>query len=163
MGAFVMKAKRHICAGIKKTIYRIIYRNVSFGKGTTFRKDLWIYVEKGAKLTIGNECFFNNHCSLNCLESVTIGNRCLFGEGVKVYDHDHKYKDLTKPIKEQGFSTKPVVIGDDCWICSNVTILKGVTIGNHCTIGANCLIYKDIPDNTVVKSKTELIMQTINK
>lgn len=159
MGIIFIKTKFHIAAAIKKFFYKIAYGNINFGKKTTFRKDFSVYMEKGAKIKIGDNCFFNNHCSLNSLDSITIGDRCLFGENVKIYDQDHKFKDISLPIKEQGFSTKPVTIGNDCWICSNVTVLKGVTIGNHCVIGANCLIYKDIPDNTIVKSKTELIMQ----
>ena len=45
---------------------------------------------------------------------------------------------------------------------SNVTILKGVTIGNNVVIGANCLIYKDIPDNSIVKLHSENIIERIN-
>lgn len=162
MGIILIKAKFHVVAAFKKILYKLVYRNISFGKKTTFRKDFSVYMEKGAKINIGNNCFFNNHCSLNSLNSITIGDRCLFGENVKIYDQDHKFKDINLPIKEQGFLTKPVTIGNDCWICSNVTVLKGVTIGNHCVIGANCLIYKDIPDNTIVKNKTELIMQEMS-
>lgn len=45
---------------------------------------------------------------------------------------------------------KPVTIGDNCWLASNVTVCPGVTIGNGCVIGAGTVVTKDIPDNSLV-------------
>lgn len=163
MGIMLIKAKFHLAAAVKKFFYKLAYgKGISFGKNTTFRKNFSLYIEKGGRVELGNDCFFNNGCSLNCLEKIKIGDRCIFGEGIKIYDQNHCFKDTSRPIKEQGFSTAPVEIGNDCWICSNVTILKGVKIGNHCVIGAGCLIYKDIPDNTVVKNENRLILSQIH-
>lgn len=164
MGIMLIKAKFHLAANIKKFLYRLVYgKGISFGKKTTFRKNFSLYIDKGARVELGNECFFNNGCSLNCLDKIKIGDRCIFGENVRIYDQNHRFGNPDIPIKEQGFSAEPVEIGSDCWICSNVTILKGVKIGNHCVIGANCLIYSDVPDNTVVKNNSGLIMQPIKR
>ena len=54
------------------------------------------------------------------------------------------------PIKYQGYTEAPIVIGNHCWIASNVVILKGVTIGDNCVIGAGCVVYKDVPEGTVM-------------
>ena len=35
----------------------------------------------------------------------------LFGENVKVYDHNHCYKDVNVPIKYQGYTEAPITIG----------------------------------------------------
>ena len=40
---------------------------------------------------------------------------------------------------------KPVVIGDNTWVTSNVTILPGVTIGSNTIIGAGSVVSRDIP------------------
>lgn len=122
-----------------------------------FRRNFYVSIEKGGSLTIGKGCFFNNDCSLNCQGIISIGNDCIFGENVKIYDHNHKYKENGIPIKEQGFSTGSVIIGNDCWIGSNVTILNNVEIGDHVVIGANCLLFKSVPSNVVVKCKSELV------
>ena len=114
-------------------------------------------IDKTGKVIIGNNVFFNNYCSINANEQITIGDGTQFGENVKVYDHNHCYKDVDVPIKEQGFTTAPISIGKHCWIGSNVVILKGVTIGDNCVIGAGCIIYKDVPANTVVVNKQELL------
>ena len=43
-----------------------------------------------------------------------------------------------------------VLIGDNCYISTGVTILGPVTIGNNVTIGAGAVVNKDIPDNCIV-------------
>lgn len=106
--------------------------------------------------------FFNHDCSITCEgATIGIGDGTIFGEGVKVYCHNHKYKDTVRPIKEQGYSCAPISIGKHCWIGSNVVILKGVTIGDNSVIGAGCVIYKNVAANTVVVNKQELVMKQI--
>lgn len=118
-----------------------------------------VVIGKGAKCTI-KKAFFNNNCSINCLESITIGKDCLFGESVKLYDHNHIFSSIDEPISSQGFKTKPIVIGNNVWIGSNCIILKGVTIGDNVVVGANCLIYKDIPSNSIVKNNASIIVES---
>lgn len=43
-----------------------------------------------------------------------------------------------------------IIVGDNCYISTGVTILGPVTIGDNVTIGAGAVVTKDIPDNTVV-------------
>jgi acetyltransferase-like isoleucine patch superfamily enzyme len=108
--------------------------------------------QNDGKIVIGSNTVFNSNCSINCLESIEIGDNCLIGENVKMYDHNHQYKDLNKPINDQGYSTAGIKIGNNCWIGSNAIILKGVSIGNNSIIGVNCIIHKDIPNNSIVMS-----------
>lgn len=43
-----------------------------------------------------------------------------------------------------------IVIGNDCYISTGVTILAPITIGNNVTIAAGAVVTKDMPDNCVV-------------
>ncbi|MBR4325856.1 MAG: acyltransferase [Bacteroidales bacterium] len=123
-----------------------------------FRFGLNIVIDnKIAIVKIGENCFFNNFCSINSLCKIEIGNNVIMGENVKIYDHNHKYKEHNVVINNQGFTCKPIKIGNNCWIGSNVTILKGVTIGDNCVIGAGCVIYKEVPSNTLVINKQDII------
>jgi len=45
---------------------------------------------------------------------------------------------------------KKCIIGNDVWIGTNSTILRGVTIGNGAVIGANTVVTKDVPDYAIV-------------
>ena len=115
-----------------------------------------IRVRQAGRLTLGDNISFNRNCSINCLSSIYIGDNCIFGESVKLYDHDHKFRDTSKLFSEQGFSLGSISIGTNCWVGSNVTILKNVSIGDNVVIGANCLVYKDVPSNTLVKNSGDI-------
>ena len=45
--------------------------------------------------------------------------------------------------------TKPITIGNNCWIAANVTICGGVTIGEGSVIGAGSVVTKDIPPHSL--------------
>ena len=109
------------------------------------------------KLILQDGVFINNSCSFNCMERIEIGNGTMMGEGVRFYDHDHIY--TAETIEKWQWITAPIKVGKDCWIGSNVTILKGVTIGDNTIIGAGCLVRKDIPANSVVYNDGNLIVK----
>lgn len=136
--------------------YSVTPSKLIIGKNVTFRKGFSLMIDKHGEVVIGSDVFFNNYCSLNANECITIGNGTIFGENVKVYDHNHCYNNPNVPIKKQGFTVSPVSIGKHCWIASNVVILKGVTIGDNCVIGAGCIVYKDVAAGSVVVNKQEL-------
>lgn len=143
-------------------VYKLWGGKLCVGHHLTFRKGFSLMIGNNGLVKIGDNVFFNNYCSVNAIERITIGDGTLFGENVKIYDHNHCYKNVAVPIKKQGFTTAPVSIGKHCWIGSNVIILKGVTIGDNCVIGAGCIIYKNIPANTMVVNKQEQILKPIN-
>jgi acetyltransferase-like isoleucine patch superfamily enzyme len=135
--------------------------SIKFGSHVRFKKYCHILMFPKAELVIDSNVFFNNYCSINCLERISIGENTMLGEGVKLYDHNHSfgYRESRLVVSRDQFESAPIVIGKNCWIGSNVTILKGVTIGDNVIIGANCLIYKSVASNTVVKSKVEYIIE----
>lgn len=148
----------HIRAFFKRIILFFIFRNkLCIGSHTTWRKSLSITIGKKGIIKIGKNCFFNNYCSVNALQEINIGDGTLFGENVKLYDHNHRFRNTDVPIKAQGYKTAPIRIGSHCWIGSNVVILKGVTIGNNCVIGAGSVITQNIPSNSVVTLKENIL------
>lgn len=162
MGMMILKSKYHIVAIIKIAMYRILFgKKFQVGGGTTFRRFFNIYLENGAYIKIGKNCFFNHGCSVNALKGVKIGDECIFGENVKIYDHNHQFVDAKTRIKDQGYATSVVTIGNRCWFGSNVIILKGVNIGNNCVIGAGSIINRDIPDDSIVMSNRDIDIKKI--
>jgi len=113
-------------------------------------------VAQNAKIILEDNVFMNNYCSVNALEKIEIGENTLLGEGVKLYDHNHEYSQ--NKVEHRKFSTAPIKIGKNCWLGSNVTVLKGVTIGDNAIIGSGCLIYKDIAANSVIKIKQDTVI-----
>ena len=151
----IVKVWCYFRAILQKIFYKIIYGNkLKIGKRVTWRRGFSIMKMSDAFIQIGNDCFFNNNCSLASNTQIVIGQRTIMGENVKIYDHNHRFN-KNVPIKEQGFSNKEVYIGDDCWLGSNVVILKGTHISNHCIIGAGCIISGYVPEWTIIKSSDE--------
>lgn len=134
----------------------------TLGKDISFRNYIHVIVQNGGSLIIKDNVFFNNQCSINCLESIIIGENTLFGENVKLYDHNHSYERNESGLKvsHSDFTTAPIVIGKNCWLGSNVVVLKGVTIGDNVIIGAGCVIYKNIPANSTVINHQNLDIKT---
>lgn len=151
----------HLLACLEKVLFKILYgKSLKIGQNVTWRRNFSIMKEKNAIIVIGDNCFFNNDCSIAANNCVEIGEGCLFGENVKIYDHNHKFnKDV--PIKVQGFSNGEVHIGSHCWIGSNVTLLKGTYIDNNCVIGAGCVINGYLPEGSIVKNKTNYSVVSI--
>ena len=124
---------------------RLIDRGVlKIGRNCDFAPYCDLEVHGKGVLEIGEGCCFNRYCMISAHQEVTIGNRCMFGPGIKVFDNNHRHSPETgvSPV----LTTEPIAIGDGCWIASNVIILKGAKIGKNCVIGAGCIISGIIPD-----------------
>jgi acetyltransferase-like isoleucine patch superfamily enzyme len=130
-----------------------------FGNNVDIRNNFNLVLEKEAHLTIHNNVFMNNNCSINCLDKIEIGENTLFGENVRLYDHNHKFD--SSQIYHKEFTTSPIFIGENCWLGTNVTVLKGVTIGDNVIIGAGCVIHKDVPANSIIVNKQDHLIKKI--
>ena len=67
-------------------------------KGVLHARDTFRLNIEGGKITIAGRVFFNSNVSISSVDSVEIGDGCLFGENVKIYDHDHKFGPEVKVI-----------------------------------------------------------------
>ena len=132
---------------------------IKIGHNVQVRDYCSIRSEQNGVIVIGDNGFLNNGCSINSMGLIKVGKDCQFGEGVKLYDHNHKYRNMNVPISQQGYIVGEITIGSNCWIGSNVTILKDVHIGDNVIIGAGCVIYKSIPSNSIVVNSQNLAIQ----
>jgi len=107
----------------------------------------------GGSLICEDNVFLNRDVSINCRDYISIGKNTMFGEGVKVYDHDHLR--VNGKISLLDFNTSPIKIGSNVWIGSNSIILKGVTIGDNVIISAGSIVTKSVPDNVILVQKRD--------
>ena len=129
-------------------------------KGRIYARSGFKLCLDGGSVTINGNIFFNNDVSINCMKSIQIGSGCIIGENVKIYDHDHAIINDV-PYSQSGFVTSDIIIGNNVWIGSNVTILKGVRIGDNSVIAANTTVYKNVPHKVVFIDKGSLIEKPI--
>ncbi len=112
-------------------------------------------------IEIGNNTFINDFTRIISMKKICIGNNCIIGPNVSIYDHDHRYAEKDKFICKQGYNISDIIIEDDVWIGSNVFIGRGVKIGKHSVIAANSVIVKDVMQYTVVGGNPGKIIKYI--
>lgn len=125
-----------------------------------------IYIEPpfhcdyGYNIYSGENVYFNVNCVILDTMKVEIGNDVFFGPGVQIYTATHPLDAIERRIVE--FS-KPVSIGNDCWIGGNAVICPGVKIGNGCVIGAGTVVTKDIPNNSLAVGNPAKVIRKLNE
>ncbi|VFT63462.1 acetyltransferase [Pseudomonas aeruginosa] len=64
-----------------------------------------------------------------------------------------KMIDEVADIPDSTTTRGDVVIGSDCWICTNALILSGVTIGHGAVVAAGAVVTRDVPPFAIVGGK----------
>lgn len=116
------------------------------GPGVEFRRDFRAELE-GGRIAIGAGSVFTYSVLMQCSTSIDIGERCMFGQSTIVVDGNHRFRDLDRPMLEQGYDFSPIRIGDDATITSKCTIMADV--GERAFVGANAVVTRPVPPFTV--------------
>jgi maltose O-acetyltransferase len=116
------------------------------------------HCDYGYNVYCGERVFLNAGCVILDCCRVDIGSRVLFGPGVHVYTATHPLDHLERRRSQ---SSKPVVIGNDCWIGGGAIILPGVTIGHRCVVGAGAVVTRNVPDDSLVAGNPARIIRKL--
>jgi acetyltransferase-like isoleucine patch superfamily enzyme len=101
-------------------------------------------------IIIGDCVSLGMDSTVSATKKIIIKDHVFTARNVYISDHEHEYRDISRPIGEQGIANiAEVKIGAETWIGQNAAILPGVTIGRHCIIGANSVVNCDIPDYSI--------------
>lgn len=115
----------------------------------------------GCYCRIGHDTFINHNAYLMDGGGITIGHHCFIGPNCGMYTAVHP---LIAEERNAGLEKAlPIVIGDNCWIGADVTILPGVTIGSNTVIGAKSVVTKDIPDHVVALGNPCRVLRAITE
>ena len=104
-------------------------------------------------ITIGNKVVLDANCCLWASENskITLGDNVGIGPGTIMVSSNHTFA-ADSVYTEQPMKEKNVVIGSNVWIGANCSILSGAVIGSGSAIGAGCVIFRSIPENSLVVS-----------
>ena len=81
---------------------------------------------------------------------IIVGDYVMSGPILTIITGDHRTDILDKPMMMLADEDKlpendqDVVIGNDVWMGSSVTLLKGVHVADHCVIAAGAVVTKDV-------------------
>jgi acetyltransferase-like isoleucine patch superfamily enzyme len=113
------------------------------GPGVEFRRGFRCELGPTARITIGGGSVFTYDVLVQCDTSIDIGERVMFGQCTMVVDGNHRYRDLTKPMLQQGYDYRPLRIEDDVTTTTKCTIIAN--IGTRTVLGANSVVTRDLP------------------
>lgn len=119
--------------------------NLTIGDNVVFGPNVRLGVGEGATVQIGDNVSLNQSSVIIAVEKIVIESDCRIGEQCSIRDNDHRWYEMSLPIREQGYISKPVFIGRDCWLGRGVVINKGVHIGSKSIIGASAVVTKNVP------------------
>ena len=113
---------------------------VNLGNENEISEELYIW--DGSRINIGSKNIIGLNCKLWDFADITINDGCLISHNLTIVAGTHNEVDLS-------YVAGPVVIGSNCWIGVNVTIVGPVCIGDNVIIGAGSLVLRDLPKDTV--------------
>lgn len=125
-----------------KTLARHVGQNVSVHPN--------VYLFKIHNLSLGDNVSIHPLCYLDAAGGIEIGNDVSIAHDVSMISFNHRFDDLSVPIKDQGLIKKQITICDNVWIGAKSVILAGVTVHTGSVIGAASVVTHDIEENTVV-------------
>ena len=104
-----------------------------------FLGDGGILLRRGARFSEfhGRHTAFSNNVTVIANDLVEIGEHCIIGDQVAIYDSD--FHELRRSDRDGRLGeVQPVRIGDGVWLGSRVMVLKGVSIGDNAVHRERC-------------------------
>lgn len=110
----------------------------------------------GCNTHVGDDFFANFNLVVLDVAPVKIGRQCFIGPNVSIVTPVHPFLACDRNMRRAPNGGKfdyeyarPITIGDNVWLASNVTVCGGVTIGHDTVIGAGSVVTRDIPSGVL--------------
>ena len=134
----ISKMLRYFCC---KRIFKHCGRNVNIERGASFGN--------GFDLEIGDNSGLGRYCHVP--PNIKIGKDVMMAPNVFIFNLNHKFDDVTIPMRLQGHIKKQaVVIEDDVWIGRGVYVMSGLKISKGSIVAAGSVVTKCFPPYSVI-------------
>lgn len=100
-------------------------------------------------------------CLLLAKDRIELGENTTLAYGVTILTHADPNGPKNRLSKLYPPKQAPVIIGRDCWIGANATILPGVTIGEGSVVAAGSVVTKDVPPHSMVAGVPAMVKKEI--
>lgn len=129
------------------------------GKHLVIRQD--VRIRNIQNIFIGDYSEIGEGVMLQGAGGIYIGDHVILGPHVKIWSANHRYDDINKPILEQWYDFKKVIIGDNVWLGANVFVMPGANIGDGVIVSAGSVVGgKAIPPYKIVAGNPARIIGT---
>jgi len=127
---------------------------ISIAENVMINESNYLTIKNKANFSIGKNTYITR-ATISCLGQIEIGENCILGEGMKLFDHNHEYTKEPFSVSKTDFNIGFIKVGNNVWTGANVVILKDVKIGDNVIIGAGCVVHKDVPSNSIIVNNQE--------
>lgn len=133
---------------------------VHFGDGAIINRNS-IVQSKAGDIEIGRSVSIGAGSTLVSWSGIRIGDHALLAGGCYLSAGRFEFDDLEKPIAEQrSYSTGPIVVEENVWIATRVTLLDDVRIGSGSIISAGSIVTGNIPAGSVAHGNPATVVFT---
>lgn len=97
----------------------------------------------------------NYGTTIICGNRIEIGNDVGFGRNVMIYDNNFHATGMNRKVK-----LKPLIIEDHVWLCTGVTIVKGLKIETGAVCSINSTITRNVKSKNLVAGNPAKVVMT---
>ena len=81
---------------------------------------------------------------------IEIGNNCIIGPNAVFRTSNHRFSGREIPTRKQGHQPGTIILSDDVWLGSNVSIIGNVRIGTGAIVGAGAVVTGNVADFSIM-------------
>ncbi len=150
---------------VQKTLFawspQILYRWRAFllrlfgakiGKGVVIRPS--VKITYPWKLTLGDYVWVGDDAVLYTLGEITVGANSVVSQKSYLCTGSHDYQSAHFDIY-----ARPIVIGEKCWLATDVFVAPGVTIGDGAVVGARSSVFSALPGNVICRGNPAKVIR----
>lgn len=116
---------------------------IIIGNNSRIRRNVYISATQG-EIDIGSHVLIAHNCWIAGRGKIIIGNNTLIGPNVVIASSNHDLSKVDIPLMDVPEIPGTIIIGSNCWIGANSTIVPDVTIGDDCVIAAGSVVIDDV-------------------
>lgn len=141
---------------------------IRIGPNVQIMKDSWLNIpafnNEEFMLEIQEGAVIGRRATISAANKIIIGKNVLLGPNVLISDHNHQYRNIEIPIKDQWIDSESntVYIGEGTWIGTNSVIVGNVSVGKNCVIGANSVVNRSFPDYCIIAGNPAKIVKAFD-
>jgi putative colanic acid biosynthesis acetyltransferase WcaF len=138
--ATLFRLSPQVAYGWRRWLLRLFGARV--GQGVLLRPS--VRITYPWKVTLGARAWVGDDVVLYSLDSISIGDDAVVSQRSYLCagTHDHEQADF--PL-----FGRPIAVGNESWLATDVFVAPGVTIGNGAVVGARSSVFSDLPEMMV--------------
>lgn len=94
---------------------------------------------------------------IQAMNGIKIGYNLRIGPGVKIISANHSMIDYSKHLP-----SRPIIIGDNCWLSANSIILPGVQLSDHVVVAAGSVVTKSFGPDVLIGGNPAKVIKKLD-